>query len=127
MEAEQHKDLIVAAAFDQTVHFFIEIAEVHNPDRGVILDEIGNESIGITVFDDEDTACAVALQNRITVVAAQECLIFVPCFKIGGVVQRAGFAAFAAVCVGRVDSQLVGQIVIRDGICLLYTSDAADE
>ena len=83
MEAEQHKDLIVAAAFDQTVHFFIEIAEVHNPDRGVILDEIGNESIGITVFDDEDTACAVALQNRITVVAAQECLIFVPCFKIG--------------------------------------------
>ena len=72
MEAEQHKDLIVAAAFDQTVHFFIEIAEVHNPDRGVILDEIGNESIGITVFDDEDTACAVALQNRITVVAGQD-------------------------------------------------------
>ena len=98
MEAEQHKDLIVAAAFDQTVHFFIEIAEVHNPDRGVILDEIGNESIGITVFDDEDTACAVALQNRITVVAAQECLIFVPCFKIGGVVQRAGFAALRWPC-----------------------------
>ena len=72
LKTVQNQDSVISAAFQNGINFFIVGTKIDNTDVFVILSEIGNKTIGITVFNHKNTSFAVSLNGGEPVVSAQK-------------------------------------------------------
>ena len=75
LETVKNQNTVIVAALYDRVNFFRVGAEVYDSDVFIILCQIGNKTIGVTVFYNQNASFAIPFDGRVSVVATQKSFV----------------------------------------------------
>ena len=65
LEVVEDQDFVISFLLDGGIQTVFEIAEIHDPDLGIILCQVGDKTVGIAVLYDQNAPGAVPFDDGI--------------------------------------------------------------